>query len=187
MNVRFDLRHTANPSAKRLLPYGWDFVAVPLIICMIAMAAIGFDETLAPMSVFKTQAISLDPARLPEYAIRTTLRMLAAMVASLIFTLAYGTLAAKSRRAEKVRMPILDILQAVPVLGYIFFTVTFLQWGDTKVVAPGLGAYIAQTTATSNFPKIILGIAVMSLFVTLFNRTLARPMYAYANSRLRLD
>ncbi len=63
----------------------------------------------------------------------------------------------------------------------------FVQWGDTKVVAHGLGAYIAQTTAAGDFPKIILGIAVMSLFVTLFNRLLWRPMYAYAESKLRLD
>jgi NitT/TauT family transport system permease protein len=63
----------------------------------------------------------------------------------------------------------------------------YVQWGNTKVVAHGLGSYIAQTTAAGDFPKIILGIAVMSLFVTLFNRTLWRPMYAFAESRLRLD
>jgi len=63
----------------------------------------------------------------------------------------------------------------------------FVQWGDTKVVAHGLGAYIAQTTAAGDYPKIILGIAVMSLFVTLFNRLIWRPMYTYAESRLRLD
>jgi NitT/TauT family transport system permease protein len=63
----------------------------------------------------------------------------------------------------------------------------FVQWGDTKVVAHGLGAYIAETTAAGDFPKIILGVAVMSLFVTLFNRTLWRPLYAFAESRLRLD
>jgi NitT/TauT family transport system permease protein len=62
-----------------------------------------------------------------------------------------------------------------------------VQWGDTKLVAHGLGAYIAQTTADGDFPKIILGVAVMSLFVTLFNRLLWRPLYAYAESRLRLD
>ncbi|MBV8627764.1 MAG: ABC transporter permease subunit, partial [Paraburkholderia sp.] len=62
-----------------------------------------------------------------------------------------------------------------------------VQWGDTKVMAHGLGAYIAQTTAAGDFPKIILGIAVMSLFVTMFNRTLWRPLYAYAEAKLRLD
>src|SRR5580658_2638922 len=63
----------------------------------------------------------------------------------------------------------------------------YVQWGNTKVVAHGLGSYIAQTTAAGDFPRIILGIAVMSLFVTLFNRLLWRPMYAYAESKLRLD
>jgi NitT/TauT family transport system permease protein len=62
-----------------------------------------------------------------------------------------------------------------------------VSWGKTEVVAHGLGAYIAQTTAAGDYPKIILGIAVMSLFVTLFNRLLWRPLYAYAEARLRLD
>jgi len=114
-----------NASAWRLSPNRWDFIAFPLIICLIAMAVVGYHQTMAPISVLKTQVISLSPSMLPEYALRTTLRMLAAMVASLVFTLIYGTLAAKSRRAEKVLIPILDILQSVPVLGYISFTVTF--------------------------------------------------------------
>jgi NitT/TauT family transport system permease protein len=63
----------------------------------------------------------------------------------------------------------------------------FVQWGDTQVTAHGLGAYIAKTTAAGDFPKIILGVAVMSLFVTLFNRLLWRPLYAYAESRFRAD
>ncbi len=62
---------------------------------------------------------------LPWYAVRTVLRMLAAMVASLVFTLTYATLAAKSRRAGFVLIPLLDILQSVPVLGYLSFTVVF--------------------------------------------------------------
>src|SRR5579863_2363528 len=125
MNFSFDLNRTANASAWRLLPNRWDFVAFPLIIGLIAMAAIGFHQTMAPIATLKTQVISTAPSNLPEYALRTTLRMLAAMVASLVFTLVYGTLAAKSRRAGMVLIPILDILQSVPVLGFISFTVTF--------------------------------------------------------------
>ncbi len=125
MEFGFNLNRTANASACRLLPNQWDFVAFPMIICIIALVAVGFHETLAPISVLQSQAISLDSANLPEYALRTTLRMLAAMIASLAFTLIYGTLAAKSRRASIVLVPILDILQSVPVLGYISFTVTF--------------------------------------------------------------
>lgn len=121
MNVRLN----THASARRLLPNGWDVIAFPMIIGTIAMMAVGLHQTMQPIMTLKTQAISLDPANLPEYALRTTLRMLIAMVAALIFSLIYGTLAAKSRRAEKVLVPILDILQSVPVLGYISFTVTF--------------------------------------------------------------
>ncbi|HEY2616812.1 MAG TPA: ABC transporter permease subunit, partial [Acetobacteraceae bacterium] len=109
---------------------------------------IGFHQTLAPMSTLKTQVISLDPANLPEYAMRTTLRMLAAMVASLTFTLVYGTLAAKSRRAGMVLVPILDILQSVPVLGYISFTVTFfLALFPGRVLGAELAAIFAIFTS----------------------------------------
>ncbi|WP_413503972.1 ABC transporter permease [Serratia grimesii] len=121
MNVRLN----THVSARRLLPNGWDVIAFPMIIGTIAMMAVGLHQTMQPIMTLKTQAISLDPANLPEYALRTTLRMLIAMVAALVFSLVYGTLAAKSRRAEKVLVPILDILQSVPVLGYISFTVTF--------------------------------------------------------------
>ncbi|WP_321887857.1 ABC transporter permease [Paraburkholderia bannensis] len=148
MEFRFNLNRTANASAWRVLPNRWDFVAFPLIICLIAMAAVGFHETMAPISTLKTQAISLDPANLPEYALRTTLRMLAAMIASLIFTLGYGTLAAKSRRAGQVLVPILDILQSVPVLGYISFTVTFfLALFPSRVLGAELAAIFAIFTS----------------------------------------
>ncbi|MGV2289588.1 ABC transporter permease subunit [Trinickia sp. YCB016] len=148
MDFGFNLNRTANASAWRLLPNRWDFVAFPLIICLIAMAAIGFHQTMEPISTLKTQVISTDPSNLPEYALRTTLRMLAAMVASLLFTLIYGTLAAKSRRAEKVLIPILDILQSVPVLGYISFTVTFfIALFPTRVAGAECAAIFAIFTS----------------------------------------
>ncbi|MDB6051129.1 MAG: sulfonate transporter permease [Pseudomonas sp.] len=118
-------RHYIPATARRLLPNRWDLLAMPLVIGFLLFFSIGARETWAPISTLQSEVISLDPSNLPEYAIRTTLRMLAAMVASLIFTLIYGTLAAKSRRAEKLLVPVLDILQSVPVLGYISFTVTF--------------------------------------------------------------
>ena len=80
---------------------------------------------LAPFPAAQQPDISLSPGVLPNYALRTTMRMLAALVASLVFTFTYGTLAAKSRRAEMVLIPLLDVLQSVPVLGYLSFTVVF--------------------------------------------------------------
>ncbi|AOI97326.1 MULTISPECIES: ABC transporter permease [Burkholderia] len=144
----FNPNRTANASAWRVLPNRWDFIAFPLIICLIAMAVVGFHETMAPIGTLQTQKISLDPSNLPEYALRTTLRMLAAMVASLAFTLIYGTLAAKSRRAGMVLIPILDILQSVPVLGFISFTVTFfLALFPSRVLGAELAAIFAIFTS----------------------------------------
>ncbi|PMX10896.1 MULTISPECIES: ABC transporter permease subunit [Pseudomonas] len=118
-------RHYIPASTLRLLPNRWDLVALPLVIGFLLFFSITARETWAPIATLQSEVISLDPANLPEYAMRTTLRMLAAMAAALVFTLLYGTLAAKSRRAEKLLVPVLDILQSVPVLGYISFTVTF--------------------------------------------------------------
>ncbi|PIJ48192.1 MULTISPECIES: ABC transporter permease [unclassified Erwinia] len=132
----------------RLLPNRWDFVAFPLIIGSIALIAMLFQQTVLPIDTLTTSPVSLDPANLPEYAMRTTLRMLLAMLASLIFSLVYGTLAAKSRRAEKILIPVLDILQSVPVLGYISFTVTFfLALFPGKVLGAELAAIFAIFTS----------------------------------------
>jgi NitT/TauT family transport system permease protein len=68
--------------------------------------------------------VSLDPRNLPNYAARSVLRMFLALIASTLFTLVYGYVAARNRRAEKVLIPLLDILQSVPVLGFLSITVT---------------------------------------------------------------
>jgi NitT/TauT family transport system permease protein len=54
-------------------------------------------------------------------------------------------------------------------------------------VATGIGAYIAQETEKGDFPRIALGITVLSLYVLLFNRLLWRRLYHLAEERLRLD
>lgn len=77
-----------------------------------------FDRVSAPSSV------STNPANLPYFAARSLLRMFVALVASVIFTFIYATAAARSRRAEKVLLPLLDVLQSVPVLGFLSVTLT---------------------------------------------------------------
>jgi NitT/TauT family transport system permease protein len=62
----------------------------------------------------------------------------------------------------------------------------YVKWKDHTVSAHGVGAYIAKATEKGDFPKIVLGVAVMSIFVTLFNRLFWRRLYAYAERRLRL-
>jgi NitT/TauT family transport system permease protein len=69
-------------------------------------------------------SISLDIRNLPNYAARSTLRMFIALIFSTLFTFVYGYAAARSKRAERVLVPLLDILQSVPVLGFLSVTVT---------------------------------------------------------------
>ena len=69
-------------------------------------------------------AVSTDPVNLPYYAVRSLLRMFIALILSVLFTFVYATAAARLRRADKVLIPVLDILQSVPVLGFLSVTVT---------------------------------------------------------------
>ncbi len=68
--------------------------------------------------------VSTDPSNLPFYAVRSLLRMFVALIASVLFTFVYAIAAARLRRADKVLLPLLDILQSVPVLGFLSVTVT---------------------------------------------------------------
>src|SRR5208282_3479658 len=122
----------------------WDVLAVLLILGLLAFLAEGSRHVLQPLAELQRQPVSLDPANLPEYAARTTLRMLVAMALSLLFTFTYATLAAKNKQAERILVPLLDILQSVPILGFISVTVVFFM-----ALAPGrvLGAEFAAIFA----------------------------------------
>jgi NitT/TauT family transport system permease protein len=108
-----------------LRPNFYDLAIFILIGAAFVLAAHGAHQIAAPAARLAADPIVLDPANLPEYALRTTVRMFAAIVASLLFTFVVATLAAKSRKAELVIVPALDILQSVPVLGFLTFTVTY--------------------------------------------------------------
>ncbi|WP_258045043.1 ABC transporter permease [Sphingomonas citricola] len=86
--------------------------------------ASGVHDAIEPLSRLRVEAVTLDWRNLPQYALLTTLRLFAALAASFVFTVLAATAAAKSRRAELVIIPALDILQSVPVLGFMTFTVT---------------------------------------------------------------
>jgi NitT/TauT family transport system permease protein len=79
----------------------------------------------APFTPDIPPALEIDPWRLPTYAVRSLLRMFAALGASLVFTLIVASWAARSVRAGRVILPVLDILQSVPVLGFLSATVMF--------------------------------------------------------------
>jgi NitT/TauT family transport system permease protein len=108
-------------------PNIWDVVAIILVIGAMVLIVYGGEQTTLPLSTLEASPVSLDPSNLPLYALRTTMRMLLAIVCSTIFTFIYAAVAAKSRRAEIVLIPLLDILQSVPILGFLTFTVVFFM------------------------------------------------------------
>jgi NitT/TauT family transport system permease protein len=130
-------------------PLGWrDAAAMVIILALLALLGVGAHVVSAPFAMEHQPPISLSPAALPMYALRTTLRMLAALVASLVFTLTYATAAAKSRRAEMVLIPLLDVLQSVPILGYLSFTVAFfVSLFPGRILGPELAAIFAVFTS----------------------------------------
>jgi len=122
----------------------WDVLAFIVVIGLVVFLGETSRGLFAPLTALQMTPISLDPWHLPEYAARTTFRMFAALALSLLFTLTYATWAAKSERAGKLLVPILDILQSVPILGFISITVVFFM-----SLAPGrvLGAEFAAIFA----------------------------------------
>ena len=111
-------------SGRRLLNL-WDAGAMLCVFGALVAVAGAARSTLAPLPEASAAVIHLAPSYLPEYALRTTMRMFAALVASLAFTFTVAPLAARSRRAALLVIPALDILQSVPILGFLTFTVTF--------------------------------------------------------------
>ena len=92
-------------AGRRVLPNQWDLIAFAAILAVLTAIARSYHGISAPLPAPNESPISLDYWELPYYALRTTLRMFAALVASLIFTFTYATLAAKSRRAEMMLVP----------------------------------------------------------------------------------
>ncbi len=113
-------------SLRRPIGFGLADVAVILgaLLLLALIARVGAGAFVAFVPPKNVPAISLDPRNLPYYAARSTLRMFIALAASFVFTFAYGYAAARSRYAEQVLIPLLDILQSVPVLGFLSITVT---------------------------------------------------------------
>ena len=146
------MEHHAEVLAGRVweprTPNWRDLIAVALLLVIVILVGSGAHQMIAPLTAGQQPEISLSPAALPAYALRTTIRMLAALVASLLFTFTYATVAAKSRRAEMVLIPLLDVLQSVPVLGYLSFTVVFfVSLFPDSVLGPELAAIFAIFTA----------------------------------------
>jgi NitT/TauT family transport system permease protein len=124
----------------RYVPGGWDLLAFVLVFAFFVYAAQAAHGLTGSLARLQATPISLAPSALIGYSARTALRMLIAMVASLLFTFTYATLAAKSRRAEVILVPLLDFLQSVPILGFSFTILFFLQLTPGRVAGAEMAA-----------------------------------------------
>ncbi|MGH8300148.1 MAG: ABC transporter permease [Steroidobacteraceae bacterium] len=131
----------------RYVPGRWDVIAFLLIFAFFAYLGDAAHALTGSLAHLEAQPISLDPWYLPGYAAQTALRMLVAMLASLVFTFTYATLAAKSRRAATVLVPLLDILQSVPILGFSITIVFFLSLTPGRVAGAELAAIFLVFTS----------------------------------------
>jgi NitT/TauT family transport system permease protein len=102
----------------------WDWILLPLVLAILILLAYAGRQMATPYQIGEAIPLSLDPGNLPYYLLRTTLRMFIALAASLVFSCLFAALTSKFRIAEKVLVPILDILQSIPVLGFLSLTVT---------------------------------------------------------------
>lgn len=121
----------ALPAFSRMLretrPNREDAIAFVILAALALLVFRGAQGAVQPLAGLQLEPVRLDPAALPYYALRTVIRMFAALLASAVFTLVVATAAARSRKAGQIIVPALDILQSVPILGFLTFTVTFFM------------------------------------------------------------
>lgn len=104
-------------------PNYWDLAAIVLILSILVLIAWGIRQMGLPYQFGESISISLDPRHLPYYALLSVLRLVIALIFSLAFTFVFGTLAAKNKHAERIIIPLIDVLQSVPVLAFLSITI----------------------------------------------------------------
>lgn len=141
-------RYELSRSPTKATPNVWDVIVFLLVMSIFAAIAWGASQMTLPYKVGKPIHISLDPSALPQYAINSVLRMFLAMGLSLIATFTIAPLAAKNRHAEKFLLPFVDIMQAVPVLGFLSITiVAFIFLFPNSLLGPECAAIFAVFTS----------------------------------------
>ncbi len=130
------------------LPNAWDLLAGVIVLLVLTALAWSTSHMLGHFSVGQHLPIHLEARYLPYYALRTVVRMLIALACSLLFTFTIATWAAKSRHAERIIIPLIDILQSVPVLGFLSITVVgFIVLFKGSMLGPECAAIFAIFTA----------------------------------------
>jgi len=146
--IKRNFTFTKNEAQSWPIPNYWDVIALLLVIALIFVFGFGAKSMLGEYHLGQHIPISLNPAHLPYYALRTVLRMFIAMFFSLLATFTLGTWAAKSRRAERLIVPIIDICQSVPILGFqAIAIIPFIMLFHGSLLGPEAAAVFALFTS----------------------------------------
>lgn len=139
----------SKPENKSKLPLNqWDAIILLLLFGLLSALAWGAQQMASPYQLGAPISLSLDPKVLPSYAISTIIRMAIALFFSLLFTFTVATLAAKSKLAEKFIIPFIDIMQSVPILGFLSITIlAFIYLFPGSRLGPECAAIFAIFTS----------------------------------------
>ncbi len=137
-----------NKGKKKLARIFYNLTALFIVMAVFALFAWSSSQMNSPIADVDGPIIDLQASHLPNYAIRTVTRMFLAVIISFIFTILYATLAAKNKKAGQIMVPILDILQSVPILGYISFAmVGFMRLFPGSMMGPEAAAIFVIFTS----------------------------------------
>lgn len=140
--------YSINREPSKRFMNAWDVLLLVIVVFGLFFLGRAGQAMATPYAIGQSLPISLDPQALPFYASRTVLRMFVALGISILFTLIVGTLAAKNRRAERIIIPMIDVLQAVPVLSFLAITVTgFIHLFPGSLLGPECAAIFVIFTA----------------------------------------
>ncbi len=126
----------------------WDFLLLIGVFAVLFFLSEACQKMTGPYLLGEPLPISLDPEQLPFYAMQTILRMFIALILSISFTFVVGALAAKNRRAERVIIPAIDVLQSVPVLSFLAISITgFIHLFPGSLLGPQCASIFVIFTA----------------------------------------
>ncbi len=136
-------------SSRFGIPFNqWDLIIITLLFGLLASIVMGAHQMQSPYTLGEQIAISLSPSYLPEYAMFTVLRMALALLISFLFTFLVGTWAAKSAKAERIILPFIDVMQSVPILGFLSISVLpFIYLFSGSRLGPECAAIFAIFTS----------------------------------------
>jgi len=142
------LRVWRNNQFTAFQPNIWDIIALILILSLLVLLAWSTLQVTAPYKIGESLPIHLSAKYLPYYAIRTVFRMAIGLLISLVFTFTVGTLAAKNKHLERFIIPTIDILQSMPILGFLSISVIpFITLFPNSLLGPECACIFAIFTS----------------------------------------